>query len=256
MKSCGKLARAGDSGALLVCKPARYHTRRREPVTTMQKKLDDSGKNAKPEDAGSANPYAIGDPNAFARNMVRVGQQAQQLLGDFLKRQAGATREPLDPLNIAEPFLALVKAMASNPGAIVEAQFRLWREFMGLWEKTTLKMLGGEVEPVVAPKPGDKRFRDKDWQENQIFDFIKQSYLLTANWMQETVAKVDGIDADTRKRVGFYTKQFADAVAPTNFILTNPEVLRATLQSNGENLVKGLDNLLTASSAAKMPLRM
>ena len=244
MKSCGKLARAGDSGALLVCKPARYHTRRREPVTTMQKKLDDSGKNAKPEDAGSANPYAIGDPNAFARNMVRVGQQAQQLLGDFLKRQAGATREPLDPLNIAEPFLALVKAMASNPGAIVEAQFRLWREFMGLWEKTTLKMLGGEVEPVVAPKPGDKRFRDKDWQDNQIFDFIKQSYLLTANWMQETVAKVDGIDADTRKRVGFYTKQFADAVAPTNFILTNPEVLRATLQSNGENLVKGLDNLL------------
>ena len=212
----------------------------------MQKKLDDSGKNAKQEDAAEApaNPYSIGDPGAFARNMVRVGQQSQKLLGDFLKRQVDGARDPVDPLNLAEPFLLLVKAMAANPSAMVEAQFQLWREFMGLWETTARKMLGGEVEPVVAPKPGDKRFRDKDWQENQVFDFIKQSYLLTANWMQDTVAKVEGIDADTRKRVGFYTKQFADAVAPTNFILTNPEVLRATLQSNGENLVKGLDNLL------------
>ena len=212
----------------------------------MQKKLDDSGKNAKQEDAAetSANPYSIGDPSAFARNMVRVGQQSQKLLGDFLKRQVDGARDPVDPLNLAEPFLLLVKAMAANPGAIVEAQFQLWREFMGLWETTARRMLGGEVEAVVAPKPGDKRFRDKDWQENQVFDFIKQSYLLTANWMQDTVAKVEGIDADTRKRVGFYTKQFADAIAPTNFILTNPEVLRATLQSNGENLVKGLDNLL------------
>ena len=64
-------------------------------------------------------------------------------------------------------------------------------------------MLGGEAEPVVVPRAGDKRFRDKDWQENQIFDFIKQSYLLTANWMQDTVAKVEGIDDDTRKRVEF-----------------------------------------------------
>jgi polyhydroxyalkanoate synthase len=197
----------------------------------------------KPADSGT-NPYALNDPAAFARNMVRVGQQSQKLLGDFFKRQKGGNKEPLDPLNISGPFMSLLKAMSANPTALVDAQFQLWREFMGLWEKTTLKMLGGEVEPSVAPKAGDKRFRDKDWQENQIFDFIKQSYLLTANWMQDTVGKVEGIDDDTRKRVSFYTKQFADAVAPTNFILTNPEVLRATLQSNGENLVKGLDNLL------------
>ncbi|MEJ0025743.1 MAG: class I poly(R)-hydroxyalkanoic acid synthase [Rhizomicrobium sp.] len=212
----------------------------------MQKKLDDSGKSAKPDEPAmaAASPYSIGDTGAFARNMMRVGQQSQKLLGDFLKRQVDGARDPVDPLNIAEPFLLLVKAMAAHPTAMVEAQFELWRGFLGLWETTARKMLGGEVEPVVSPKPGDKRFRDKDWQENQIFDFIKQSYLLTANWMQDTVAKVEGIDDDTRKRVGFYTRQFADAIAPTNFILTNPEVLRATLQSNGENLVKGLDNLL------------
>jgi polyhydroxyalkanoate synthase len=215
----------------------------------MDKKLDDSDKNAKPQDAKksgdeSAHAYAIGDPGAFARNMVRVAQQSQKLLSDFLRRQGEGSREPLDPLNIASPFLALVKAWAANPTALMEAQFRLWRGFLGLWENTALRMLGSDVEPVVAPQAGDKRFRDKDWQENQVFDFIKQSYLLTANWMQDTVARVEGIDDDTRKRVNFYTKQFADAIAPTNFVLTNPEVLRTTLQSNGENLVKGLDNLL------------
>jgi polyhydroxyalkanoate synthase len=116
---------------------------------------------------------------------------------------------------------------------------------MGLWERTTTRMLGGESKPVVAPAAGDKRFKDKDWEENQVFDFIKQSYLLTANWMQDTVAKVNGdLDEKTQKRIAFYTKQFADMIAPTNFVMTNPEVLRTTMQSNGENLVKGLNNLL------------
>ncbi|MBS0470448.1 MAG: class I poly(R)-hydroxyalkanoic acid synthase [Proteobacteria bacterium] len=176
--------------------------------------------------------------------MVKVGQQSQKLLSDFLKRQNGSGKEPVDPLNISEPFLALMRAMATNPTALVDAQFRLWKDFLGLWESTAYRMLGGEARPVVAPAPGDKRFKDKDWQENQVFDFIKQSYLLTANWIQNTVAGVEGINDDTRKRVGFYTKQFVDAIAPTNFVLTNPEVLRTTMQSNGENLVNGLNNLL------------
>jgi polyhydroxyalkanoate synthase len=215
----------------------------------MQKKLGDSAKNANTQDKvkggpAPANPYAFGDAGELAKNMVRVGQQSQRLLSDFFKRQSSSDKEPIDPLNLAGPFFALVKAMAANPAAIVHAQFQLWQDFMGLWEATARKMLGGQVDPVVAPRLGDKRFKDKDWQENQVFNFVKQSYLLTANWMQDTVSKVEGIDDDTRKRVNFYTKQFVDAIAPTNFILTNPEVLRATLQSNGENLVKGLDNLL------------
>jgi polyhydroxyalkanoate synthase len=177
---------------------------------------------------------------------MRVGQQSQKLLTDFMKRQATkvGANEPLDPLNITDAFAQLLKAMSANPTAVVEAQFQLWRDWMGLWERSARKMLGEDVQPVVEPRPGDKRFKDKDWQENAIFDFIKQSYLLTANWMQNTVATMDGLDDAQRKRAAFYTKQFADAIAPTNFVLTNPEVLRATLQSNGENLVKGLDNLL------------
>jgi len=199
-----------------------------------------------PDTAGE-NRYQLADPAEFARNMMQVGQQSQKLLADFIKRQSakGAGQGPMDPLNLTSTFTALLKSMAANPAVMMEAQFQLWREYMGLWERTATRMLGGDAKPVVAPASGDKRFRDKDWEENQVFDFIKQSYLLTANWMQETTAKATGdLDAKTRKRIEFYTKQFADAIAPTNFVLTNPEVLRTTLQSNGENLVKGLNNLL------------
>ncbi|HUB84230.1 MAG TPA: hypothetical protein VL971_00945, partial [Rhizomicrobium sp.] len=182
----------------------------------------------------TADAYTIGDPGTFARNMVQVGVQSQQLLTDFLRRQTAkaGNGEPLDPLNITGAFSELLRSMVADPSAIMEAQFQLWRDYMSLWERTARKMMGSEVEPMIAPAAGDKRFRDRDWQENQIFDFIKQSYLLTANWMQETVAKADEkLDARTKKRIEFYTKQFADAIAPTNFVLTNPEVLRTTLQS-------------------------
>ncbi|MGH6887881.1 MAG: class I poly(R)-hydroxyalkanoic acid synthase [Rhizomicrobium sp.] len=189
--------------------------------------------------------YRIGDPGEFARNLVRVGIQSQRLLSDFLGNQAAKFgSEPVDPLNLGGTFLELLRGMVADPAAIMEAQFALWRDYMNLWESTARRMMGGEAQPVIAPTPGDKRFKDREWQENQIFDFIKQSYLLTANWLQTTVARVEGLDPKSRRRIEFYTKQFADAIAPTNFVLTNPQVLRVTLQSNGENLVRGLDNLL------------
>ena len=196
--------------------------------------------------APSGPDYKIGDPGAFARNMVEVGVQSQRLLSDFVSRQAGklGTRQPLDPLNVTGAFMDLLRGIVADPAVIMEAQFKLWRDYMGLWEQTARRMFGGTPEAVVQPAPGDRRFRDKEWQENQIFDFIKQSYLLTANWMQNTVAQVNGLDPMQRRRIEFYTRQFADALAPTNFVFTNPEVLRTTLESNGENLVKGLNNLL------------
>ncbi|HEY3776508.1 MAG TPA: class I poly(R)-hydroxyalkanoic acid synthase [Rhizomicrobium sp.] len=189
--------------------------------------------------------YRIGDPGEFARNLVRVGIQSQRLLTDFLRNQSAKFgSEPFDPLNLGGTFLELLRGMVADPAAIMEAQFALWRDYMNLWERAARRMMGGDAEPVISPAPGDKRFKDREWQENQIFDFIKQSYLLTANWLQNTVARMDGLDPKSRRRIEFYTRQFADAIAPTNFVLTNPEVLRVTLQSNGENLVRGLNNLL------------
>ena len=203
-----------------------------------------------PESAAPA-PQAAPGPEGlntqeFARNMLTVGMKSQQLLLDFAGRMAKRDKyTPLDPLNISGAMMALAKAMGSDRERVIEAQTRLWNDLMSLWEGTARRMLGGDAEPpLVEPAQGDRRFKSEEWRKNEIFDFIKQSYLLTANAMQETVGKLHGLDETERARVSFYTRQFADAVAPTNFPLTNPDVLKATVASNGENLVKGLDNLL------------
>src|SRR5262249_8808566 len=94
------------------------------------------------------------------------------------------------------------------------------------------------------------------WQENQLFDFIKQSYLLSARWLQSTVRNVEGLDPKTAKKVDFYTRQFVDAMAPSNFVLTNPEVLRKTLEPGGENLVKRLEKLLEDLDRGKGQLQI
>ena len=181
----------------------------------------------------------------FARNMLSVGVKSQQLLVDFMARMAKRdAAAPLDPLNISGAMMNLAKAMGGDHEQVAQAQAQWWNNVMTLWESTARRMLGGDAQPVVQPAPGDRRFRAQAWQENEVFDFIKQSYLLTANAMQDMVGKLNGLDEKERGRVAFYTRQFADALAPTNFPLTNPDVLNATLASNGDNLVKGLDNLL------------
>jgi polyhydroxyalkanoate synthase len=181
----------------------------------------------------------------FARNMLSVGMKSQQLLADFIARSARRENPgPLDPLNISGAMMALTKAMSGDRAHVLEAQTAWWNNVMTLWESTARRMLGGQADNIVEPAPGDRRFRAEEWQQNEIFDFIKQSYLLTANAMQEMVGKLNGLEEGERQRVAFYTRQFADALAPTNFPMTNPDVLKATIASNGENLVKGLDNLL------------
>jgi polyhydroxyalkanoate synthase len=192
------------------------------------------------------NLYQLNDPSAFGRNMARVAAQSQQLLSEFLKRQTERFgQQPLDPLNLAGAYFSLLKHMTADPSHMFTAQIALWRDYLNLIQRTGERALGRPVDPFVVPASGDRRFRDRDWQENQIFDFIKQSYLVTSNWLQKTVAGIQGMDAREQARASFYAKQFVDAIAPSNFVLTNPEVLRETLRSNGDNLVKGLDNLLS-----------
>jgi len=191
------------------------------------------------------NDYSIQDPAEFSRNMMKVAAQSQRLITDFLKNQSQQkSNGPADPLNLGQTFVDFLGHAMRNPGVLVEANFKLWQSYLTLWHHTAQRMMGQQIDPIIEPAATDKRFKDKDWSEVQIFNFIKQSYLLTARWMQETVAEVKGLDEHTRKKVEFYTKQFADALSPSNFVFTNPEVLRETLKSNGENLVKGLNNLL------------
>jgi polyhydroxyalkanoate synthase subunit PhaC len=202
------------------------------------------------------------DPVELSHAMARIAEQSQRLVADFLQRQASGERvEPVspgmsDPLNIGRAFLEMTTRMMTNPAKLVEAQVNLWHDYMQLWQSTAQRLAGNVGEPVIAPTPEDRRFSDSAWQENQLFDFIKQSYLLSARWLQSTVRSVEGLDPKTAKKVDFYTRQFVDAMAPSNFVLTNPEVLRKTLETGGENLVKGLENLLEDLDRGKGQLQI
>jgi len=186
------------------------------------------------------------DPVEMSQAMARIAERSQKLVSEFLERQSSGTAggAPYDPLSLGQAFLDMTTQMMADPTRLMQAQMNLWQDYMRLWQSTTRRLMGGPAEPVVEPEAGDRRFKHEDWEENQIFDFIKQSYLLTARWMQSTVRDVEGLDDKTAKKVDFYTRQFVDALAPSNFVMTNPEVLRATLESGGDNLVKGLENLL------------
>jgi len=185
------------------------------------------------------------DPAVWAKSMAEIAEKSRHLVAEFLARQAdGSGAGMADPLNVGAAFLDMTQKLMSNPARMVEAQLSLWQDYMRLWQSTADRFIGGNPAPLAEPAPGDHRFKDPAWQESTLFDFIKQSYLLTARWLQSTVQKTDGLDEKAARKVDFYTRQFVDAMAPTNFVATNPEVLRTTIESGGENLVKGLQNML------------
>jgi len=198
------------------------------------------------QNAGAYPDIQLPDPVELSRTMANIAEKSQKLVSDFLEnQQKQAPDKNLDPLNIGSAFMEMTARLMADPGKLVQAQMSLWHDYMRLWQATTNRMMGIEdSEPVIKPERGDRRFRDPAWEENEVFDYIKQSYLLTANWLRATVNEVEGLDEHTAKKVDFYTRQFADAMAPSNFVMTNPEVLRTTLESGGENLVKGLENLI------------
>jgi len=188
------------------------------------------------------------DPVEMSQIMTRIAEQSHRLVSEFVERQTeGGNAADLgmgDPLNIGGAFIELTARMMSNPAKLMEAQLTLWQDYVALWQQTARRMMGGDPEPLVKPAPDDRRFKDAAWDDNYLFDFIKQSYLLSARWLQSQVRAVEGLDDKTAKKVDFYTRQFVDAMAPSNFAMTNPEVIRATLESGGENLLKGLSHLL------------
>jgi polyhydroxyalkanoate synthase subunit PhaC len=185
------------------------------------------------------------DRDELSQQIADIAEKSQQLVAEFLKRQAPEGGVGVaSPMSIGAAFLEMTTRMMSDPSRLVQAQLSLWNDYLTLWQRTAQRFLGGNTEPLIEPPAGDRRFRDTAWTDNTLFDFIKQSYLLTARWLQGTVRDVEGIDERTARKVDFYTRQFVDAIAPSNFLMTNPEVLRATIESRGENLLNGLKNLL------------
>lgn len=178
--------------------------------------------------------------------MSEIAAKSRALVEDFLSRQnlLDTQNAAVNPNAIGSAFLELTKQLMTNPFELAQAQFELWQDYLRLWQGTTQRLLGQEVEPVIVPDRADRRFKDPAWSDNVLFDFVKQSYLLASRFLTQTVGETEGLDPKTRQKVEFYTRQFVDALAPTNFLLTNPEVLKATVETRGENLLRGLKNML------------
>jgi polyhydroxyalkanoate synthase len=199
--------------------------------------------------------FRLPDPALVSRTMADVAERSQRIVADFLKRQADTPGEA-DPLHIGNAFLDMTSRLMANPARLMQAQIGFWQDYLTLWQHTARRMMGEPAPAVIAEDQKDKRFKDDAWRENEVFDFIRQSYLLSARYMQRLVHDAEGLDEKTAQKVDFYTRQFVDAMSPTNFAVTNPEVLRRTAETGGENLLKGLSNLLTDLERGQGNLRI
>jgi polyhydroxyalkanoate synthase len=191
--------------------------------------------------------YRLADPVQFAQNMAKVFEQAAAIARmvaerpDLAKRETETQITPVE--QVTRTLSAVAQAYMADPKKLMDAQMQLWAGYTQLWQNAWARVIGEKTEAVAAPTRTDKRFKDKDWQENAVFDFVKQFYLISTNWAQDLVKNAEGIDDHTRLKAKFYVEQIANALSPSNFALTNPEVLRTTLASNGANLIEGLKHL-------------
>lgn len=188
------------------------------------------------------------DFDALSEYLTNISGKGQDVIQEFFAKQTDIRRVtgelPHDPLNVGEAYQEMMKGLAADPGTVMQRQFNLWGDYALLMATMTRKMAGEDVAPAVAPARDDKRFTHPAWEENHLLDFVKQTYLVFSRWLEATVAQLEGMDEHEKKKAEFYTRQFLDAMAPSNFAMLNPEVVEATLESKGENLLKGLKNLL------------
>jgi polyhydroxyalkanoate synthase len=202
-------------------------------------------KSAKAAPAPSASP-SMADPEDMARDMLRMLETGGRAMTGFLSR-AGASANPVSTASevseASQTLADLYQRWMSDPVRFAEQQGALMRDYMELWNNTLKRTLGQPVKALVEPEPGDNRFKDPEWNDNPYFDFWKQAYLLTARWSEQMLRQTEGLDDRARHKADFLLRQMAAAFAPSNFPFTNPEVIRETIASNGQNLVKGMTNL-------------
>jgi polyhydroxyalkanoate synthase len=179
---------------------------------------------------------------ALSLNLARASLTAQGAITEAMLKQSGAAPASADPFHVGPALTEVMGKLALKPERIMRAQADLFESYMDLWKQSARRASGEAVEPVAAPAKGDKRFNDPDWSANPMFDMMKQSYLLTSNWLNGLVAEVEDVDPMTKRRVEFFTKMLTDAFSPSNFLLSNPAALREAMQSQGQSLVKGAEN--------------
>lgn len=213
----------------------------------------------KSKGATGADDTLAPDFDQLAQNMTRLMEEAGKVTAAYLKpieRGEAKTGAADEVSEMVKTIGRVAERWVSDPHKIIEAQASLTSDFMTLWSNT-LKRAGGEDAPAVAePDKRDARFADPDWSAHPMFDFIKQAYLIGSRWAEAMVDKAEDLDPHTREKARFYVKQIASALSPSNFVATNPELLRETLRQNGENLVRGMKMLAEDIEAGKGELKI
>jgi polyhydroxyalkanoate synthase len=199
------------------------------------------------------------DGDAFAMNIARAMESGGRALAAYLKpRETGEVKD-----KSSEEFAEVIRTLTSvaeywlsDNERASELQTKMAKGYLDLWGSAMRRLAGEETMPAISPSPRDKRFADPEWKQNQFFDFMMQAYLLTVQWSQDLVRNAEGLDPHTRKKAEFYVQQITNAFSPSNFVLTNPEVLRETVASSGINLVRGMTMLAEDIEAGHGTLRI
>src|SRR6266481_4195043 len=196
---------------------------------------------------------------AFAMNLARAMESSGQALAAYLKpRESGEAKDkpPSELTEVVKTFSTIAEYWLSDNTRVSELQMKMGKAYLDLWGSSMRRLVGEQAPPAIEPSPRDKRFKDPEWKSNQFFEFVMQLYLLTTQWAHELVKNAEGVDPHTRKKAEFYVQQITNAIAPSNFVFTNPEVLRETLASNGDNLVRGMKMLAEDIEAGHGTLRI
>ncbi|HET9160742.1 MAG TPA: class I poly(R)-hydroxyalkanoic acid synthase [Caulobacteraceae bacterium] len=180
---------------------------------------------------------------ALSHNLARAAVTAQSAIAEAALRQA--ERPPAlspDPFHVGPALTEVMSKLAADPDGMMRAQADLYARYMDLWQATARRIAGEKSEPVIKPPAGDKRFNDPEWENQPVFDVMKQSYLLTTDWLNSLVGQVKNVDPMTKRRVEFFMKMLTDAFSPSNFLISNPVALREAIATKGESIVKGMEN--------------
>jgi polyhydroxyalkanoate synthase len=207
----------------------------------------------------STQPAKAFDAEAFAMNIARAMENSGKALSAYLKpRESGEVqdRPPAELSEMIKSFTAVAEYWLSDTERAADIQTRIGKGYLDLWASAMRRMAGEQAPPAISPSPRDRRFADPEWKSNQFFDFVMQAYLLTTQWAQDLVHNAQGLDASTRKKAEFYVNQITNALAPSNFVFTNPELLRQTLSSSGDNLARGMQMLAEDIEAGRGVLKI
>ncbi|HEY4031574.1 MAG TPA: class I poly(R)-hydroxyalkanoic acid synthase [Caulobacteraceae bacterium] len=179
----------------------------------------------------------------LSMNLARAALTAQGAMAEAALRQVDKAPLSADPFNAGPAMGEVMSRLAAQPDRLMRAQADLLSRYMDLWQTTARRVAAGEpAEPIARPTPGDRRFADPEWDKNPLFDVIKQSYLLSSQWLNELVSGVQDVEPQTKRRAEFFTKMLTDAFSPSNFLISNPAALKAAVDSRGESLVRGMEN--------------